>query len=117
MTLQHVLRPATFQSTAAVIAGMLVGGAAWAATGSHVVSQAGREFRPTDITIKRGEVVQILNDDADLLHHPYVDSDRLQFDSGDQKPGSQTNITFPAAGTFAVLCAIHPKMKLNVYVK
>jgi plastocyanin len=100
---------------AALLIGMgtLVGLAA----APYMVSQKGREFRPGDLTVKRGEVVTIVNDDADLRHHAYIDSDNFKFDSGDQEPGSKTNITFSAAGTFDVLCAIHPKMKLTVHVQ
>ena len=83
----------------------------------YVVSQKGRQFRPGEITIKRGETLQIVNDDGDLRHHAYIDSDKFRFDSGDQEPGSKTNVTFPVAGEFDVLCAIHPKMKLVVHVK
>ena len=54
---------------------------------------------------------------ADLLHHAYVDSPQFKFDSADLEPGSKVDITFPVAGTFQVLCAIHPKMKLAVRVK
>jgi plastocyanin len=81
-----------------------------------VVSQKGRMFHPNEISIKRGASILIVNDDADLLHHAYVDSNAFKFDSGDQEPGSKTKITFSAAGTFDVLCAIHPKMKLMVHV-
>ena len=42
---------------------------------------------------------------------------QFKFDSGDQEPGSKTSVKFPVAGTFDVLCAIHPKMKLTVHVK
>ena len=87
------------------------------AAAQYMVSQKGREFSPRDVAIKRGEAVTIINDDADLRHHVYVDADKFNFDSGDQEPGSKTNITFPIAGTFDVLCAIHPKMKLIVNVK
>ena len=83
----------------------------------YVVSQKGREFSPNNVTIKRGEAVQVVNDDADLLHHAYIDSDKFSYDSGDLGPGSKTSIAFPVAGTFDVLCAIHPKMKLVVHVK
>lgn len=83
----------------------------------RLVSQAGREFQPNDMTIKRGETLEVVNDDGDLLHHAYIESDRLKFDSGDQKPGSRTSITFPTEGDFDVLCAIHPKMKLVVHVQ
>jgi plastocyanin len=83
----------------------------------YSISQKGREFRPGEIAIKRGETIQIVNDDGDLLHHAYVDSPKFSFDSGDQKPGSKTDITFPVAGDFDVLCAIHPKMRLAVHVQ
>ncbi len=81
------------------------------------ISQKGRQFKPPEVSIKRGEAIDVVNDDADLLHHAYVDSDTFRFDSGDQKPGSKTSITFPVTGTFEVLCAIHPKMKLIVHVQ
>ena len=96
----------------------LLGGAAWAAMSAspYQVSQKGRAFQPGELTIRRGETVQIINDDADLLHHAYVESERFTFDSGDQEPGSKTDVIFPVSGTFAVLCGIHPKMKLTVHV-
>ena len=83
----------------------------------YIVSQKGREFTPNDLTIKRGEAIIIVNDDADLRHHAYIDSEKFNFDSGDQEPGSKTSITFPVTGTFDVLCAIHPKMLLTVHVQ
>ncbi len=87
------------------------------AQSQNVVSQKGRQFQPGEMTINRGEALLIVNDDGDLRHHAYIDSDTFKFDSGDQEPGSKTSITFPTAGTFDVLCAIHPKMKLVVHVK
>lgn len=83
----------------------------------NTISQKGREFHPGQITIKRGDTIRIVNDDGDLLHHAYVDSAKFSFDSGDQKPGSVTPVTFPVAGDFEVLCAIHPKMLLTVHVQ
>ncbi len=87
------------------------------AQSQNVVSQKGRQFKPGEMTINKGDAVLIVNDDGDLRHHAYIDSDTLKFDSGDQEPGSKTSISFPTAGTFEVLCAIHPKMKLVVHVK
>jgi plastocyanin len=103
----------------AFVAGALtaLGTLAGAALADYSISQKGREFHPGEISIKRGETIQIVNDDADLLHHAYIDSAKFSFDSGDQKPGSVTPITFTVAGDFDVLCAIHPKMKLTVHVK
>jgi len=82
-----------------------------------LVSQAGRMFHPGELTINRGDILTIVNDDADLLHHAYIDSEKMTFDSGDQKPGSRINIMFSVAGDFNVLCGIHPKMRLVVHVR
>ncbi len=83
----------------------------------YTVSQKGREFHPGQLTIHPGEAILIVNDDGDLRHHAYIDSDKFSFDSGDQEPGSKTLLTIPVAGDFTVLCAIHPKMRLVVHVK
>jgi plastocyanin len=113
--LWRVRRPLIVAVAAAAVigAGTLVG----LALPQYSISQKGREFRPGEITIKRGETIEIVNDDADLLHHAYIDSPKFSFDSGDQQPGSKTDVTFPVAGDFNVLCAIHPKMLLVVHVQ
>jgi plastocyanin len=108
------------QICAAFVAGAMVSmaGALWAAASQeYLVSQAGRKFTPGELVINRAETIQILNDDGDLLHHVFIESRQMNFDSGDQTPGSRTPITFPIAGDFTVLCAIHPKMKLFVHVR
>jgi plastocyanin len=119
MQIDHVMtrtrRPAAILAVAAMLVGL--GTIAGLALPQYVVSQKGRAFQPGTFTIRRGETIQIVNDDADLLHHAYVDADNFKFDSGDEEPGSKTGITFPVTGTFEVLCAIHPKMKLTVTVK
>lgn len=88
-----------------------------AASSTYQVSQRGRDFQPNQISIRRGETVRVVNDDADLLHHVYIASDTFRFDSNDMEPGSKVDIKFPAAGDFNVLCGIHPKMKLSVHVE
>lgn len=107
-------RPATVSIAIVMTAGMLVGSALGA--GSHVILQKGREFQPGQILIKRGETIEFVNDDGDLLHHVYLKADKFSFDSGDQEPGAKLNVVFPQVGNFTVLCAIHPKMKLVVQV-
>jgi plastocyanin len=87
------------------------------AASEYVISQKGREFRPTAISIAVGDTLVIMNDDGDLRHHAYIDAKNFRFDSGDQEPGSRSPITFSAAGEFEVLCAIHPKMRLLVHVR
>jgi plastocyanin len=117
MMILRMVRSERYRAAVAAGALIMIGGVAWAVASSHVVSQAGRVFQPGEITIKPGEAVQILNDDNDLLHHAYIESEKMNFDSGDQKPGSRTDIVFSLPGDFTVLCAIHPKMKLIVHVK
>jgi plastocyanin len=95
-----------------------VAGVTWATaqTVPYLVSQRGRDFQPNMIVVKRGETVRIVNDDADLLHHAYIKSDKFNFDSADMAPGSKVDIKFTVPGEFNVLCGIHPKMKLTVQV-
>ncbi|NEU99393.1 methylamine utilization protein [Bradyrhizobium uaiense] len=98
----------------AIVMGALAGAALGAAP--YVISQKDREFKPAEISIKRGEVLRFINDDGELLHHAYLSSDTFSFDSGDQQPGSKFDVTFSVPGDFTVLCGIHPKMKLAVHV-
>ncbi len=93
-------------------------GSVWAAIERPIfhASQKGQMFRPGELVVTRGSSVEIVNDDGDLLHHAYVDSESFSFDSGDQEPGAKVAIMFPVSGTFQVLCGIHPKMKLKVQV-
>jgi hypothetical protein len=96
----HLRRPLVVSTAAAVLIGLgtLVG----LALPQYSISQKGREFHPGEISIKYGETLQIVNDDADLLHHSYVDSPKFSFDSGDQQPGSKTDVTFrwPVISTY-----------------
>ena len=110
--MRRIRRPFAVLAAAALViaAGTLVG----LALPPYAISQKGRQFHPAEISIKRGETLQIVNDDGDLLHHAYIDSPKFGFDSGDQQPGTRTDITFPTPGDFEVLCAIHPKMRLVV---
>jgi plastocyanin len=118
MSLKTEFRRARRSIAIAFTAGALTAlGTAMAAVSDYTISQKGREFHPGEITIKRGDTLKIVNDDADLLHHAYIDSPAFSFDSGDQTPGTVTPITFTVAGNFNVLCAIHPKMLLVVHVQ
>jgi plastocyanin len=84
---------------------------------TYSVTQRGQQFNPGSLSIRHGERVEIVNDDGELIHHAYVDSQTFSFDSGDQEPGSKTDIEFTVPGKFVVLCGIHPKMRLDVVVK
>ena len=58
-----------------------------------------------------------MNDDGDLIHHVQLAADGFGFDSGEQPSGTKTDVRFTKAGTFTVLCGIHPRMKLAVNVR
>lgn len=80
------------------------------------VSQQNRAFIPVLLTIQPGDTVRIQNDDSKLAHHAYLASEALSFVSGELAPGEHVDIAFPVAGTFTVLCGIHPRMRLDVVV-
>lgn len=113
------MRSLSHLGAAALVAAIGITALSIAAFGAQTyrVSQKGRAFQPGSIVIRRGETVEIINDDGDLLHHAYVDAPGFTFDSGDQDPGEKTQIVFSVPGTFLVLCGIHPKMKLAVRVE
>ena len=80
------------------------------------ISQKGRAFMPDTVQLSPGDTLAIENDD-EYVHQVFVDSPNFKFDSGEQDIGQTVDISFPVAGTFQVLCAIHPKMRLDVVVK
>lgn len=89
---------------------------AWAAD-SVQVTQKNRAFQPKEVEIGRGDTLRFVNDDGYLLHHVYSKSDDFSFDTGEQPPGTVMNVKFPTAGSYTVLCGIHPRMRLVVSVR
>lgn len=79
------------------------------------VSQRGRRFTPDTLRLTVGQPVRIENDDR-VTHHVYIDQPDMKFDSGEQAVGNTVTLQFDHAGTFAVRCAIHPTMHLDVTV-
>lgn len=102
-------------------AAMVVSGAAIAtqelAANAVLVTQKIRAFQPGTVELGKDQFLHIVNDDGQLMHHVYVASSKFSFDSGEQLPGAAVDIQFPALGAYVVLCAIHPKMRLNVIVR
>ena len=96
-----------------LVALLLLPIAAYAADAGHTISQKGRAFHPTDVTINRGESLTFTNEDS-FIHQIYVDG---LFDSEEKAPGENLNETFPGTGTFQVRCHIHPTMRMTVHVK
>ncbi len=114
-----MLRRSDFAAAALALAVFLAAIVPLAGAGADApitVSQRNRQFHPDVLTIARGDVVHIVNDDH-VTHHVYVDSPTMKFDSGEQPVGTTVDLEFDHAGTYQVLCAIHPTMHLAVTVK
>ncbi len=89
--------------------------AAGLAADTVTISQRGRKFAPDTLRVVPGTMVRIENDDR-VTHHVYVEQPDMKFDSGEQAVGKEVTLRFDHEGTFAVRCAIHPTMHLDVTV-
>ncbi len=84
-------------------------------TPAVTVSQKGKLFSPDSVELHVGQTLEITNDDQ-TIHNAYCQSGDFKYNAGAQSPGSTSKVTFTAAGTYDVRCAIHPKMILHVKV-
>ncbi len=99
-------------ASALIVAGALTS-AGWAADAAHTIVQKDRAFRPTEVTINRGEQLTFTNND-EFIHQIFVIG---LFDSEEKNPGENLTENFTQSGTFEVHCHIHPKMRLVVHVR
>jgi len=81
----------------------------------HEVSQHGKAFHPDHLAIAVGDRVVLHNDD-ERTHNIRIFHPKLEFDSGEQEPGQDVEITFDQPGTYHVTCGIHTQMELTVVV-
>ena len=93
----------------------LAASVALAATMVTVVQKA-RAFASQQLEIRTGDSIRFLNEDS-FIHHIFVKSATMNYDSEEQEPGKSVDIRFPGAGIFIVRCEIHPKMSLQVSVR
>lgn len=101
-------------ATVAFAAGAVVAAvAAYAA--DKTISQKGKLFSESEVTVKKGETLTFLNDD-NIVHNVMSTSAGNEFNAGAGKPGTATPVTFKNSGDVRVICAIHPSMKLTVKV-
>jgi plastocyanin len=91
------------------------GGSVAAFAAERSISQKGKAFSESTITVKKGDVVIFVNDDS-ITHNVMSADAGNEFNVGAQPPGVSTPVTFDKAGEFTVICAIHPRMKLTVKV-
>ena len=93
----------------------LAGAAVAAASTQQTITQKGKVFSMTDVTIKKGDILVFTNDD-NVAHNIFSTSPGNEFDLGSQRPGNSTPVTFDRSGNIDVMCAIHPLMKMKVKV-
>ena len=75
---------------------------------SASVTIANFSFQPDSLTVAAGATVTWTNNDS--VPHT-VTADDGSFSSGTLAPGATFSRTFPAAGSVAYHCAIHPSMR------
>jgi cytochrome c peroxidase len=80
------------------------------------VGQRSKQFSHDTVRIVAGQTLSIFNDDTQA-HNVFVQDPRMNFDSGWQQPGEQTQVPFEVPGDFQVFCGIHPNMRLTVQVE
>ena len=110
-----VKRLAGHQATA-IIAGLMTGAGVALAADPVTVRQSEKTFSPDLLTVERGTLVEFTNEDP-YIHHIYIESPDLKFDSGEQRTGRRISIRFDTPGDYSVRCAIHLKMLLRVNVR
>ena len=99
----------------AMTVAFVAGAAVAAVAADKTINQNGKLFSETEITVKKGETVNFLNDD-NIVHNVMSTTAGNEFNVGAAKPGTATPVTFKAAGDVRVICAIHPSMKMVVKV-
>lgn len=92
-----------------------IGGVVWAAGAAVTITQKGKVFSETSVTIKAGQSVRFVNDDS-VTHNVFATGENFSFNLKKQAPGTESTVVFPQEGRFECRCAIHPNMKLEVNV-
>jgi len=81
------------------------------------IMQIRQMFEPAAAETTAGTVVSYLNAD-DVNHNLVVVAPGgAETDLGIDKPGETTQISFPTAGVYSVVCHIHPRMKMKMTVR
>jgi plastocyanin len=81
----------------------------------YVVGQKDSAFTKEEITIKKGDSVDFLNQDS-YFHNVFSLSDTKFFDLGSYPEGESRNVVFEEAGDIVVECAIHSDMRMVIKV-
>jgi plastocyanin len=93
----------------------MIAGCVTALAAERSITQKGKVFSDTELTIKKGDTLIFVNDD-NITHNIFSTSSGNTFNIGAQAPGISTPVKFANAGDVSVLCAIHPRMSMQVKV-
>ncbi|PXA98724.1 methylamine utilization protein [Nostoc sp. 3335mG] len=80
------------------------------------VVQHDRKFQTAEVNIAAGDTIRFTNEDP-FIHQLFTQSDTFNFNTEEQATGVPLEVAFPVAGSFEVLCKIHPRMRLTVNVE
>jgi len=81
----------------------------------HTISQKGKVFSETMMSLKRGDTLVFLNDD-NVVHNVMSITPGNEFNLGTFRPGNSKPFTFDKTGEMQIICAIHPAMQMMVKV-
>lgn len=76
---------------------------------------AAEEDKPATLTVKKGEMFFITNEEAAFVHNVYDETD-ASWVLKKQTPSTVAGLSFDSAGEHKLRCAIHPKMQVTVVV-
>lgn len=105
-------RLALLVATAAVLAA----GSAAIAGGIVNIDQKGLAFSQASVTVNKGDILNFTNNDS-TSHNILISGNGVSLNSGLQQPGVAFKAPMVKEGTYAVVCGIHPKMKMTIVVK
>jgi plastocyanin len=77
---------------------------------------AGNRFVPSCASVAAGTTVTFTNVDATPMLHT-VTADGGQFDSGNLTPNQSVSFPFASAGAVGIHCALHPGMRMTLFVQ
>jgi plastocyanin len=102
----------------AVLGLVIISWATQAAASSVVINQNNKKFEPKTVNIKVGDTLVFKNTEKrKRRHNVYTKAAAFKYVKiKTQNRGESNEIKITNAGTFEVLCAFHPKMKMTVNV-
>lgn len=102
----------------AVVAALAVSSLAFPAYAAEtVVDQLKLKFVPDTVTINAGDTLRFTNSDHFFHDVTIMNPDGTKDDKGLQNYKQELVVPFPKAGTYKIICRLHPAMTVVVTVK